>query len=125
MQNLQSPGWHIVEYALLTRVVPATYGYIRATRGATMTTADLPQGMTTNTISLLLGHPDPSTLMTPEMQDSIQSMLVAQSVRALQYGPEQGTQGLIQFLVDKLNREQGLNITPRNLMIVAGSTHAV
>ncbi|HVO41974.1 MAG TPA: hypothetical protein VMT34_05100, partial [Aggregatilineales bacterium] len=90
-----------------------------------MTAVDLPQGMTTNTISLLLGHPDPSTLMTPEMQEAIQSMLASQSYRALQYGPEQGTQGLINFLVEKLNREQGMSIGPRHVMIVAGSTHAV
>jgi DNA-binding transcriptional MocR family regulator len=48
-----------------------------------------------------------------------------QSYQALQYGPERGTQALIRFLVDRLNREQGLSITSENVMIVAGSTHAV
>ena len=38
---------------------------------------------------------------------------------------EQGTQSLINFLVEKINREQGLSLQPGNLMVVAGSTHAV
>ena len=52
-----------------------------------MTAADLPQGTTASTISLLLGHPDPSTLTTPEMQDAVQSMLAAQPSRALTHLP--------------------------------------
>ncbi len=56
------------------------------------------------------------------MQNVISS---SQAYTALQYGPEQGTQSLINFLVEKINREQNLSISPSNLMIVAGSTHAV
>ncbi len=91
-----------------------------------MTINDLPQGMAANTISLLLGHPDPETLLTPELREAIQSaMSHSQSFRALQYGPEQGTQALINFLVEKLNREQFLSLQASQLMLVAGSTHAV
>ncbi|HEX6556614.1 MAG TPA: PLP-dependent aminotransferase family protein [Ktedonobacteraceae bacterium] len=91
-----------------------------------MTANDLPQGMTQNTISLLLGHPDPATLLTPEMRNAMQRVISSpQAYAALQYGPEQGTQSLINFLVEKINREQGLSIQPANLMLVAGSTHAV
>jgi len=91
-----------------------------------MTANDLPQGMTQNTISLLLGHPDPATLLTPEMRNAMQRVISSpQAYTALQYGPEQGTQSLINFLVEKINREQGLSIQPANLMLVAGSTHAV
>jgi len=43
----------------------------------------------------------------------------------LQYGAEQGVQSLIEVLVEKINREQGLALQPANVMIVAGSTHAV
>src|SRR4051794_28137629 len=89
-----------------------------------MVTNDLPQGMAKGTISLLLGHPDPATLLTPEMQEAIRSaMSHPQSYTALQYGPEQGTQSLCQYLVEKLNREQDLSLEPGNLMLVAGSTH--
>src|SRR6266699_3016433 len=91
-----------------------------------MTTNDLPQGMLQNTISLLFGHPDPETLLTPELRNAMQHVISSpQSYTALQYGPEQGTQSLINFLVEKINREQGLSIQPANLMLVAGSTHAV
>jgi 2-aminoadipate transaminase len=91
-----------------------------------MTSTDLPQGMEENAISLLLGHPDPATLLTPELQKAMQRFISSpQYVAALQYGPEQGTQSLINFLVVKINREQGLSIEPENLMVVAGSTHAV
>lgn len=91
-----------------------------------MTSNDLPQGTTENTISLLFGHPDPATLLTPELRNAMQHVISSpQSYTALQYGPEQGTRSLINFLVEKINREQGLAIQPANLMLVAGSTHAV
>jgi 2-aminoadipate transaminase len=48
-----------------------------------------------------------------------------QAYIGLQYGPEQGTQSLINVLVEKIHREQDLSIQPGNLMVVAGSTHAV
>jgi 2-aminoadipate transaminase len=91
-----------------------------------MTSNDLPQGMVENTISLMLGHPDPATLFTSELRNVMQRVINSpQSYTALQYGPEQGTQSLINFLVEKINREQGLSIQSSNLMLVAGSTHAV
>jgi 2-aminoadipate transaminase len=91
-----------------------------------MTSTDLPQGMEENAISLLLGHPDPATLLMPELQQAMQHFISSpRYISALQYGPEQGTQSLINFLVAKINREQGLSIEPQNLMVVAGSTHAV
>src|SRR5437764_2938279 len=91
-----------------------------------MTANDLPQGMVQNAISLMLGHPDPATLLTPELRSAMQRVISSpQAYTALQYGPEQGTHSLIDFLVEKINREQNLSIQPANLMIVAGSTHAV
>ena len=91
-----------------------------------MTTNDLPQGMLQNTISLLFGHPDPETLLPPELRHAMQHIISSpQADTALQYGPEQGTQSLINFLVDRINRVQGLSLQQGNLMVVAGSTHAV
>jgi 2-aminoadipate transaminase len=91
-----------------------------------MTSYDLPQGSVPNTISLLFGHPDPTTLLTPELLDAMQRIISSpQAYIGLQYGPEQGTQSLINFLVEKIHREQDLSIQPGNLMVVAGSTHAV
>lgn len=91
-----------------------------------MTSQDLPQGMAEHTIPLLLGHPDPTTLLTPELLHAMQRVLSSpQASIALQYGVEQGTQKLINFLVEKINREQGLSLQSGNLMVVGGSTHAV
>src|SRR5712691_311309 len=91
-----------------------------------MTTNDLPQGMLQNTISFLFGHPDPETLLPPELRHAMQHIISSpQADTALQYGPEQGTQSLINFLVERINRVQGLSLQPGNLMVVAGSTHAV
>jgi len=91
-----------------------------------MTAQDLPQGMTENTIPLMLGHPDPATLLTPELLHAMQRVISSPQVyTALQYGPEQGTQSLIKFLVEKIKREQGLSLHSGNLMVVGGSTHAV
>src|SRR5438874_315115 len=91
-----------------------------------MTTNDLPQGMVQNTISLLFGHPDPETLLPPELRHAMQHIISSpQADTALQYGPEQGTQSLINFLVERINRVQGLSLQQGNLMVVAGSTHAV
>lgn len=86
-----------------------------------MITNDMPQGAAKNTISLRMGHPDPATLLTPEMQTAVQSI----SAAALQYGPERGTTTLISYLVEKLNREQNLSIRPAQMMLVPGATGAV
>ncbi len=91
-----------------------------------MTTDNLPQGATAGTIILSFGHPDPSTLLTPEWQAAVQSMMHGpQAGLALQYGAEQGVSRLLDFLVEKLNREENLAVRAANVMIVAGSTHAV
>src|SRR2546428_5437137 len=91
-----------------------------------MTSNELPQGMAQNTISLMLGHPDPETLLTPELRNTMESVLSSpQAYTGLQYGPERGTQSLITFLIEKINREQSLSLHSGNLMLVAGSTHAV
>jgi 2-aminoadipate transaminase len=91
-----------------------------------MTIDELAQGTERDAISLLLGHPDPTTLLTPEMQEAIHSFLSQpRAYTALQYGADHGPKSLVTYLMAKLNREQGLDLKPGRLMIVAGSTHAV
>lgn len=92
----------------------------------TMISPDLPQGGAPNTIPFVLGHPDPATLMTPELRLAMEQVINSpQAFAGLQYGPEQGTQHLIEVLIEKINRQQDLSLRPGNLMVVAGSTHAV
>jgi 2-aminoadipate transaminase len=91
-----------------------------------MSSSHLPQGAIPNTIALRLGHPDPTTLLPPELRAAMyQAISAPQAAAALQYGAEQGTPDLIQVLVEKINREQQLSVRFSNLMIVAGSTHAI
>src|SRR6266566_1872939 len=92
----------------------------------TMISPDFSQGGVPNTIPLLFGHPDPATLLTPELRQAMEQAIGSpHASAALQYGPEQGTQNLIEVLVEKIKREQELSLQPGNLMVVAGSTHAV
>lgn len=91
-----------------------------------MTSYDGLQGAAPGTIPLLYGHPDPQTLLTPELRNAMQQVFSSpRFFTALQYGPEQGTQSLIEVLIEKISREQGLSLEQGNLMVVAGSTHAV
>jgi 2-aminoadipate transaminase len=86
----------------------------------------LPQGVTSQTISLGIGHPDPATLDTPEFQEAVRRVMASPQVsRTLAYGNEQGNVELIEYLVGRINREQHLSLTAENLMITAGSTSAV
>jgi 2-aminoadipate transaminase len=87
---------------------------------------ELPQGVLPGTISLIFGHPDPTTLPVDGLRAATEAVLRGPRARlALQYGPVQGTPALIDYLVGKLNREEGLGLTHDNLMLVAGSVHAV
>lgn len=65
-----------------------------------------PQGATANTISLLLGHPDPTTLLTPEFAEAIQRVAsTPQALTALQYGSERGNPDLLDFLLTRISTE--------------------
>jgi DNA-binding transcriptional MocR family regulator len=84
------------------------------------------KGTVQNTISLLPGHPDPATLLTAELHRAmLHAINSPQLLTALQYGPERGTQSLLDFLVGKITREQDVSLRSENIIVVAGSTHAV
>lgn len=91
-----------------------------------MTLADSPEKAGRPTISLKLGHPDTTTLATPELHAAMAMAMEAPDFYVgLHYGPEQGTGSLVEFLVEKISHEQGISIRPTNIMLVAGSTYAV
>jgi 2-aminoadipate transaminase len=77
-------------------------------------------------IALMLGHPDPTSLATPEFRSALAMAADAPDFyQGLQYGPDAGTASLVEFLMAKIGREQGVAIGPANIMLVAGATHAV
>jgi 2-aminoadipate transaminase len=87
---------------------------------------DLPQGVASNTISLSLGHPDRQSLPVAELKAAALAAFESSQAHAmLEYGPERGSAQLADYLMSRLNREENLNITPDNLMIIAGATHGV
>jgi 2-aminoadipate transaminase len=92
-----------------------------------MSNQKLPQGVLPETISFVLGHPDATTLPGDELRVAADAVLgdLEETHAALQYGPVQGAPALIEYLVDKLNREGSLGLTRDNLTIVAGSTHGL
>ncbi len=91
-----------------------------------MTVSDGSPEVTPSIIPFRLGLPDPTTLLPPELRTTMHHVISSpQATAALQYGAEQGTQNLIDVLVAKINREQGLTLQSANVMVVAGSTHAV
>lgn len=91
-----------------------------------MTVQELPQGVLPGAISLVFGHPDATTLPVDDLRAAAEAALRGSQARlALQYGPERGAPALIDYLIARLNGEEGLNLSRNNLMIVAGSTHAV
>src|SRR6516165_1055637 len=82
--------------------------------------------MSADTISFTFGHPDPKTLLTEELHKAMLEVINSpDAYTALQYGKEQGTRSLIEYLVKKLQREQGLSVGSANVMVIAGSTGGV
>ncbi len=85
-----------------------------------------PQGVVPGTISFVFGHPDPVTLPVDLLKAAADKVLCGPEARlALQYGPERGVPALVDYLAEKLNREEGLALTSEHMMLTAGSTHAV
>ncbi|MBI1278786.1 MAG: aminotransferase class I/II-fold pyridoxal phosphate-dependent enzyme [Anaerolineaceae bacterium] len=91
-----------------------------------MNQQNLPQGVSAQSISLRLGHPDPATLGTPQFREAVANVMASPQVQqTLAYGNEQGNVDLIDYLVSRINREQNLNLSANNVTITAGSTNAV
>lgn len=91
-----------------------------------MSQQELLQGVLPDTISLVYGHPDANTLPVAELLAAAQAVLQGQKATiALQYGPLQGCPDLIDSIVERLNRQEGLALSHDNVMITAGSTHAL
>ena len=91
-----------------------------------MSIPTLPQGLLPGTISLVFGHPDAGTLPVDDLFTAAEAVLRGPQARqALAYGAEQGAPALIEYLLNKLKRDEALDLTRDNLMLVAGSTSAV
>jgi 2-aminoadipate transaminase len=77
------------------------------------------------TISFNYGLPDPGTFPAEPLRRAMDRVLRERPGLALQYGPEQGYGPLIDFLRDKLAREEGLSTERPQIMLTGGSAQTL
>lgn len=78
-----------------------------------------------NLISFIYGFPDPESLPAQTVADAAVRALEANGRWALQYGATMGAGPLVDVLLQKLARDQGIVTTPEHVMITAGGSQAV
>ncbi|MDQ3045713.1 MAG: hypothetical protein M3R06_11285, partial [Chloroflexota bacterium] len=71
-------------------------------------------------ISFYAGFPDPASLPAREVAAATVRALAKDGQWALQYGSPTGYSGLIDVLISKLKRDQGIVATHGNILITAG-----
>lgn len=90
-------------------------------------TAPLLQGMDRvgQRISFIFGFPDPASLPAAEVAAVTTKVLGERGHAALQYGDNAGYSGLIDALIAKLARDQGIRANRENILITAGGSQAI
>jgi 2-aminoadipate transaminase len=76
-------------------------------------------------ISFTYGLPDPESFPVDDLRAAADLVLRERPAVALQYGPEQGYGPLIDYLTDKLFREEGITLERRHMALTGGSTQAL
>jgi 2-aminoadipate transaminase len=76
-------------------------------------------------ISFVFGFPDPASLPAAEVAEATTRALSARGRTALQYGDNAGYSGLIDALITKLERDQGITAKRENILITAGGSQAI
>jgi len=76
-------------------------------------------------IDFSYGLPDPKSFPVKELIEATDRVLEREGEQALQYGPTRGHDGLLQVLVDKLQREEGIATDKKNLMLTNGASQAI
>ncbi len=76
-------------------------------------------------ISFYAGFPDPASLPAREVADATVRAMEKDGSWALQYGNSTGYQGLVDVLLAKLKRDQGIDARRENVLITAGGSQAL
>lgn len=76
-------------------------------------------------ISFIFGFPDPASLPANEVAATTAHVLGERGRAALQYGDNSGYSGLIDALIAKLARDQGIRAERKNILITAGGSQAL
>jgi 2-aminoadipate transaminase len=77
------------------------------------------------TVSFAFGFPDPASLPAEEVTAATARALATRGQAALQYGDYAGYSGLIEALLAKLERDQGIRASRENILITAGGSQAI
>lgn len=76
-------------------------------------------------ISLIYGYPDAGSLPAAAVAESTRRVMESDGEWALQYGRTQGVLPLVDALIEKLGRDQGLKATRDEVLITSGGSQAV
>jgi 2-aminoadipate transaminase len=76
-------------------------------------------------ISFSFGFPDPASLPAAQIAAVTSDVLARRGQTALQYGDNTGYSGLIDALLAKLERDQGIHAGRENILITAGGSQAI
>ena len=106
---------------------PARFENLYSRRAQSVTPAPLLQGMDRagERISFVFGFPDPGSLPADEVAAATTRALAERGRSALQYGDNAGYSGLIDALLEKLARDQGIHAKRENVLITAGGSQAI
>lgn len=77
-----------------------------------------------NLISFVYGYPDADSLPRKSVANAAVQALEHEGDWALQYGKTAGTPALVEVLLDKLARDQGIQAKAENVLITAGGSQA-
>jgi 2-aminoadipate transaminase len=96
-------------------------------RARQVSAAPLLQGMDEagRSISFVFGFPDPASLPAQEVAAATTRALSKRGRAALQYGDNAGYSGLIDALLAKLARDQGIQANREKVLITAGGSQAI
>jgi len=76
-------------------------------------------------ISFVYGLPDPETFPLRELNSAFEFVFAEKGELALQYGPNQGYGPLIDYLRDKIRREEGQILERPQIMLSGGASQAL
>lgn len=76
-------------------------------------------------ISFSGGFPDPARFPYTEIAEATARTMQTHGQWPLQYGPSMGYEGMLDFLVEKLGKHQGIQCSRENLLLTAGGSQAL
>src|SRR5437763_6847498 len=83
------------------------------------------RGLSPDRVNFAGGAPDPKSMPTKAMAEAAVRALEKNGQWALQYGAATGYTGLVEQLLIKLKRDNGVDVRPENVLITAGASQAI